>query len=438
MSSVDMDKLNGVIARGNKFDSSGIGLYRDLWEFRIEGIEETLGRMEDCVKEKMDWGRDFTIDTQKRRIILKIQGKPPDLEEAWGNALIRLCHTNRHRFPSFQQWADKWREVKELVPIHHSDPRRYKLSIPLPLRGLLGALTVGVHLNVYTVKKKPGGGDQEVVDRIWVSHRAKGPNISYPGMLDQLVAGGVEFADVQSGYIVPCQTLFREASEEAGLFVDLGTVHLSNVLNIVGSDCTVYNTRRVFGTDKDGKVQLVGLANPVSAISFYDCKDHESKVDDSKIHGFKIHGFKAHDSEVHDSKDHDANERHLGPGVRIVNERHLEPGVRIVYDLKLINPGFVPRPQETGIERFESMTVSQVKQSLYDEEGRWKPNCGLVMLDFLVRHQLLPLNEHERDEVNRRLHRPLPFTPKPGGFFGWRGDLVKAFDGDTRAMENQG
>ncbi|KAM0564434.1 hypothetical protein ACHAPJ_000647 [Fusarium lateritium] len=408
MSAVDIDKLNGVIARGNKFDSSGIDFYRDLWEFRIEGIDETLGRMEDCVKDKMDWGKDFTIDTQKRRIILKTQGKPPDCEQAWEKALIRLCHRNRRHFPSFHGWLNKWRELPELVPIHHSDPKRYRLSIPLPLRGLLGALTVGVHLNVYTVKETSGG--REVVDRIWVSHRAKDPNISYPGMLDQLVAGGVEFADMQSGYIIPCQTLCREASEEAGLFVDLGTVHLSNVLNDIGSDCSVYNTRRVFGTDKDGKVQLAGLANPVSAISFYDCKDHKSKVDDSKIYGFKIHGFKDHDYKDHDSKDHD------------INERHLEPGVRIVYDLKIINPEFDPRPQEDGIERFESMTVSQVKQSLYDEEGRWKPNCGLVMLDFLVRHQLLPLEEHERDDIYRRLRRPLPFTPKPGGFFLWRGD----------------
>ncbi|KAF4944253.1 hypothetical protein FSARC_14720, partial [Fusarium sarcochroum] len=272
MSTADTEKLYGVIARGNKVEGDGFDIDKDLWEFRIQGIDEALGRMQNCVHSKMQWTRDFKIDRGKRRITLNPNIGRHGFEEACDKALARLCVRNSHLFPSFGRWSVKAEYLREIVPLHHSDPRRYRLSIPLPLRALFGALTVGVHLNVYTVKQSAAG---EVVDRIWVSHRAKGPEISYSGMLDQFVAGGVELADMQFNDIVPCWALYREAAEEAGLFVDLGTVHLCNLLKHAGSDCSIYNTRRVFGTDKDGKVKVIGNANQVSAITFYDYKDQQ-------------------------------------------------------------------------------------------------------------------------------------------------------------------
>jgi hypothetical protein len=91
-----------------------------------------------------------------------------------------------------------------------------------------------------------------------------------------------------------------------------------------------------------------------------------------------------------------------------LNKNHLEPGLRIVYDLKIIEPCFNPQGKEPGIERFEAMDVPQVIESL--KADRWKPNCGLVMLDFMVRHGLVTkANDSRFNDIKRDLRRLLPF-----------------------------
>ncbi|UKZ63211.1 uncharacterized protein TrAtP1_004440 [Trichoderma atroviride] len=99
----------------------------------------------------------------------------------------------------------------------------------------------------------------------------------------------------------------------------------------------------------------------------------------------------------YDQKDHIAGSE----------EGHIEPGIRYTYDLE-VSPGFVPYPEEPeSIDGFVLKPVEEVKRDLKNAE--WKPNCGLVMLDFLLRKGVI----REEDDVKfgmlrRGLYRNLP------------------------------
>jgi 8-oxo-dGTP pyrophosphatase MutT (NUDIX family) len=121
------------------------------------------------------------------------------------------------------------------------------------------------------------------------------------------------------------ETLGREAEEEAGLLLDRGTLAIR--------------------AKKTGK--LVGRVRRGSQVTFFDQKD-------------RVAGSE---------------------------EGHLEPGIRFTYDLQ-VDPWFVPEPAEPeSIDGFHLKSVESIRQDLLNAE--WKPNCGLVMLDFLLRRRLL-------------------------------------------------
>ncbi|KAM0420494.1 hypothetical protein ACHAPT_011662 [Fusarium lateritium] len=344
--SLGMASLYGVVQQGNKIDALAP---ENIWEFRIRGIDEVVGYMRDDVQEDMIWDdENFTINHDTRTILLSPKIQPgEDVAASCRRVFSNLCLLNHGRFNNcIDRWLAKDVPRREFQPLHVADGTRQDLTIPLPIRGLFGVVTVGVHLNVYTVKQVDG---RETIDYIWVSHRAKGVNVSYSGMLDQVVAGGMDPTDRVSGVLSPCVTLKREAREEAGLYIDL-------------------ETRKVFASDEDGIPSLVGLVEQAPAITFYDCKDRDAGR---------------------------------------VNEGHLEPGVRFVYDLK-VDTSFLPQTEERGIERFEALTVSEVKQSLHARD--WKPNCGLVTVDFLVRKGLVTEADDGRlGDIMTGLQRPLPF-----------------------------
>ncbi|KAM5355727.1 hypothetical protein ACJ41O_002373 [Fusarium nematophilum] len=349
-----MVSLYGVVEQGNKIDAIAL---EDVWEFRIIGLDEVVGYMRDCVQREMVWDHvNFHLDHEARTILLNPElWSGEDAAASCRRALSGLCLLNRGRLNNcFDQWLAKSALRREFQPIHVTDSKRQDLTIPLPARGLVGAVTVGAHLNAYTVKQVDG---REAIDRIWVSHRARGGNVSYSGMLDQIVAGGMDPTDRIAGAFSPCVTLKREAEEEAGLLLDLETKEMSV-------------------DDDDGRRRHVGSVEQAPVITFYDCKGREA-----------------------------------GRG----NEGHLEPGARFVYDLKIDDANFQPRTQERSIEKFEALTVDEVKRSLRDR--RWKPNCGLVMLDFLVRKRLVTETDEERlGDIVAGLRRPLPFRFAQDGF----------------------
>jgi len=87
----------------------------------------------------------------------------------------------------------------------------------------------------------------------------------------------------------------------------------------------------------------------------------------------------------------------------------LQPECQFVYDLELPKD-MVPQPKDGEVECFYLWTVEKCLEAL--GKGEFKPNCAIVVLDFLVRWSAL--GGEEGEEIRRRVHRKLEF-PGPHG-----------------------
>jgi 8-oxo-dGTP pyrophosphatase MutT (NUDIX family) len=85
----------------------------------------------------------------------------------------------------------------------------------------------------------------------------------------------------------------------------------------------------------------------------------------------------------------------------------MQPEVQYIYDLELPEDT-IPKPGDDEVEQFYLLSVDEVQEAM--RKGEFKPNCALVVLDFLIRHGILT-TENERDyiEIVSRLHRKLEF-----------------------------
>lgn len=96
-----------------------------------------------------------------------------------------------------------------------------------------------------------------------------------------------------------------------------------------------------------------------------------------------------------------------------IDDGYIYPEFQWVYDLKLPED-VIPEPNDGEVESFSLCTVDEVREQL--ARGRWKPNCAVIMLDFLIRMGILtPENEPYFDEIETRLRRRMPF-PGPYTF----------------------
>ena len=89
----------------------------------------------------------------------------------------------------------------------------------------------------------------------------------------------------------------------------------------------------------------------------------------------------------------------------------LQPECQYVYDME-VGPNVKPKPNDEEVEVFHLWSVEEIRRHLAMDE--FKPNCALVLLDFLVRHGILTAqNEANYTEIVSRLHRRLPFPTAP-------------------------
>lgn len=204
---------------------------------------------------------------------------------------------------------------------------------------LFGVVTYGVHLTAYTYSyatassspnnKAKGEGEKQM--KIWVPRRSKTKQ-TYPGMLDNTVAGGITAGEQ------PFESVVREAMEEASLPEEL----------------------------------IRKRAKAVGCVTYFHIRDLRA-----------------------------GGETGL-----------LQPECQYVYDLDLTpdvgGEEVVCKPNDDEVEGFEIMDTTQVLEALGKEE--FKPNCAVVMIDFLVRQGIIT-RENERDyiEICSRLHRRLEF-----------------------------
>ena len=55
------------------------------------------------------------------------------------------------------------------------------------------------------------------------------------------------------------------------------------------------------------------------------------------------------------------------------------------------------------VESFEKITVDELIDRLVRDDDAWKPNVGLVLTDFLVRHGRVPADDGEYLDLIRAL-----------------------------------
>lgn len=84
--------------------------------------------------------------------------------------------------------------------------------------------------------------------------------------------------------------------------------------------------------------------------------------------------------------------------------------VEHVYDMKLDHT-VIPKPNDGEVDSFNVMSLPEVMEAL--QNGEFKPNCALVMIDFLVRHGYITTNNEPRYlELSNKMHRTLPFPTR--------------------------
>ena len=175
-----------------------------------------------------------------------------------------------------------------------------------------GFSAVGVHVNGYV--RGPDGL------HVWIAERAAGRH-SYPGMLDNMVAGG------QPAGLSLMENVVKEAAEEAGI-----------------------------------PAALAGTARPAGAVTY--CLE-------------------------------------TGAGLR--------PDILYVYDLEL-PAGFRPRNADGEVAHFELWPAARLAGTVRDTR-RFKFNCNLVIIDFLVRRGVLGPEEPDYAAILAGLRPALPIDP---------------------------
>lgn len=194
------------------------------------------------------------------------------------------------------------------------------IKFPDKLGVYLGVLQIGVHLTVYHV-------DKDKNTNIYVQHRSG--TASYPKMLDQTIAGGLQHNESVRG------GLDRENKEEG--------------------DCTL-QALDVSEATYEGSV-VFSMTRPKEANKLKETLEISTKACFS-----------------------------------LRSEEKLEPGAK---------------SQDSNVESFEWMSVAGVLEALKNQ--RFKPNCALVMIKFLIDHGLVDTNDAVVQEAKKNLTRKIVF-----------------------------
>ncbi|GAB1319036.1 Thiamin pyrophosphokinase-related protein [Madurella fahalii] len=276
-----------------------------------------------------------------RKTPVNITGPVHINPEARTVALFRQPATEQERTKLVAQLAAYWRQNKafrllkgwrnELWPVYG---RKGELlfSMERAAVGLFGAARYGVHMTAF-IRRSDDSSRYDF--RIWVPKRAADKS-TYPGMLDNTVAGGLMTNED------PFECVVREADEEASLPEDIMRKH----------------------------------AKETGTVTYIYVTDERSGGE---------------------------------PG-------YIYPECQWVYDLELPADGsVVPSPKDGEVESFSLHTVEEIQEQL--AQGRWKPNCAMIMLDFFLRHGIYtPENEPYYEELRTRTHRFIPF-PGPHWYY---------------------
>ena len=290
-------------------------------------LEETLFTSSSLTEE---WVFNHTVRTLTLRLGFPNADLAPDSPRALA-ARSSIFERTARLMRESNNWAvlKGWRD--ELYPIYGSihGQRTLLASVERAASPLFGIISYGCHLTAYV--RRPG---QEM--QLWIPRRAHTKS-TYPGLLDNTVAGGIATGES------PWTCIVREAEEEASLPAAL-----------MQERCKAAGT-----------------------VTYLHIRDKRA-----------------------------GGETGL-----------LQPECQFVYDLDMtgyVHPesgkAVVPTPLDGEVESFELIGVGEVRERM--GRGEFKPNCAVVLLDFLVRQGVLTAEDEqggggEYMRVCERLHRRL-------------------------------
>ncbi|PGH19562.1 hypothetical protein AJ80_03898 [Polytolypa hystricis UAMH7299] len=178
-------------------------------KFKISGCNAVLGYIPNKVVTKFPWPQEcWSIDKAAQIVTLVT---PPDATTATRSELLAHSLSIARKadvFDILRGWRD------ELYPIY-GPGKELLASIERSGSALFGVVTYGVHMTAYVKDAKHGL-------QIWVPRRSRTKQ-TWPGMLDNTVAGGTSTGEV------PFECLVREAMEEASLPEDVVRRHAKTV-----------------------------------------------------------------------------------------------------------------------------------------------------------------------------------------------------------------
>lgn len=171
-----------------------------LWLFYLPEDPHPHGCLIDSVVERMPWTSDFRLVTSPRKKVHLLKREDTEnWQEACNDAIQRLVDLARER----QVFPRLGKKTEEQFPIFGA---RFDIGIERSAFSLFGIIGRGAHMTVF-VRAEQGL-------KFWIPRRAATKS-TYPGMLDQAVAGGVARGES------PLECIVREAGEEAALSAEM-------------------------------------------------------------------------------------------------------------------------------------------------------------------------------------------------------------------------
>ncbi|KAF9894692.1 hypothetical protein FE257_006582 [Aspergillus nanangensis] len=168
--------------------------------FKVSGCNAVLGYMVNSVVEKFSWSADcWNVDSKSQTVTLITppHATPQDRTRLMADTLAEVV--KRDIFEVLRGWRN------EMYPIY-GPGGEFLFEMERSATPLFGVLSYGVHATCYV--------EDESGLRLWVPRRSKTKQ-TYPGMLDNTVAGGMSTTEP------PFECLIREAQEEASLPEDV-------------------------------------------------------------------------------------------------------------------------------------------------------------------------------------------------------------------------
>ena len=284
-----------------------------------------LDRIAECNRHDLAGFLPFEVENRRAGWVRRsLAGRLADLPEVFAVEAERIgfaagLDTADKRSCAVAGVVEAWRREGllrrlsgELFAVDNGAGREPLLLIDRSAMQTFGFGAVGVHLNGYVCG--PDGL------HVWVAERAAGRH-SYPGMLDNMVAGG------QPAGLSLMENVVKEAGEEAGI-----------------------------------PRALAERARPAGAVTY--CLETEAG---------------------------------------------LRPDLLYVWDLEL-PAGFHPHASDGEVSRFELWPAGRLAETVRETE-RFKFNCNLVNIDFLVRHGVLDPEDPDYAAILAGLRPPLPIDP---------------------------